>query len=212
VAPALHGDGIAKLDAVVLSHEDSDHIGGALTVLETFEVASMVSSLPARHALHGLAPHSRRCGAGDTWEWDGVRFEFLHPAGGEGVRRNNLSCVLRIVAGGRAMLLTGDIERVAEAELIARRLPKSDVLVVPHHGSRTSSSADFIAAVAPSLAIVPVGYRSRFGHPSAEVLERYRSHGTRVVRTDLEGAVTLRMGGALALQTERQRRGRYWLE
>ena len=211
VVPALRGDGIATLDLVVLSHEDSDHIGGALTVLESFEVGSMASSLPARHALHGLTPHSRRCAMGDAWEWDGVRFEFLHPSRGEAARRNNLSCVLRIVAGGRAVLLTGDIERAAEAQLVARNLPKSDVLLVPHHGSRTSSSADFIAAVAPSLAIVPVGYRSRFGHPNPEVLARYGAAGVRVLRTDLDGAVVLRLGETLAVQSERQERARYWL-
>ena len=212
VVPALRGEGIASLDLVVLSHEDNDHIGGALTVLESFEVAAMVSSLPGRHALHGLAPSSRRGAAGDAWEWDGVRFEFLHPSSGEAARRNNLSCVLRIVAGGRAVLLTGDIERAAEAELVARKLPKNEVLLVPHHGSRTSSSMEFIEAVSPSVAVVPVGYRSRFRHPSPEVLARYAAAGVRIVRTDLDGAIEMRLGSALTVETERQRRSRYWLQ
>ena len=215
VVPALRGDGVARLDLVVLSHEDNDHIGGALSVMESFEVDALASSLGAAHSLNGLVPHARRCAAHQDWEWDGVRFELLHPAKATtAAKRNNLSCVLRIAAGSQALLLTGDIERAAEAEMAAEgRALRSAVLLVPHHGSRTSSSAEFIAAVAPRWAIVPVGYRSRFGHPNAEVLERYRSAGVQLVRTDLDGAVAVRMGGAeLRLDSERHRRGRYWLQ
>jgi competence protein ComEC len=86
------------------------------------------------------------------------------------------------------------------------------VVLVPHHGSRSSSTADFIAAVAPRWAVVPVGYRSRFGHPNAEVLARYRAAGAQVLRTDLDGAITVQLGGEIALETERHRRGRYWLQ
>jgi competence protein ComEC len=213
VVPALRGDGLERLDAVVLSHEDGDHTGGAASVLETFEVDTLATSLAREHPLHALAPNVRRCRQGDGWDWDGVRFEFVHPQAERLVKRNDQSCVLRIVAGAAAMLLTADIERSAEAQLVAHPdTVRSDVLVVPHHGSRTSSTAEFIAAVAPRWAIVPVGYRSRFGHPHPEVLERYRAAGVEIVRTDLEGAVTVRLGGALAIETERERRGRYWLE
>ena len=211
VVPALRGQGISTLDLLVLTHEDTDHTGGALTVLESFEVAAVASSLPSAHPLHALAPNAHRCAAGESWEWDGVRFEFLHPSGADVVRRNNLSCVLRVAARGRAVLLTGDIERVAEAQLLAKAV-RSDVLVVPHHGSRTSSTPEFIAAVSPSWALVPVGYRSRFGHPSAEVLARYGAAGIPIVRTDLDGAISVRLGDTLTLQTERQLRARYWLQ
>ena len=211
VVPALRGQGISTLDLVILSHEDNDHIGGALTVLESFEVAALASSLAPAHPLNGLAPTARRCAAGDSWEWDGVRFEFLHPADGDTARRNNQSCVLRVVAGGHALLLTGDIERAAEAELAGKAI-RSDVLVVPHHGSRTSSTAEFIAAAAPSWAVVPVGYRSRFGHPNAEVLARYGRAGVTIVRTDLDGAIVVRLGDTLSVESERRRRGRYWLQ
>ena len=211
VVPALRGDGIASLDLVVLTHEDTDHIGGALTVLESFEVAALASSLPATHPLNGLAPHARRCAAGDAWQWDGVRFEVLHPSGSAAARRNDLSCVLRVAAGGHSVLLTGDIERAAEAGL-ARKEIRSDVLLVPHHGSRTSSTAEFIAAAAPRWAVVPVGYRSRFGHPNAEVLARYDGAGIAVLRTDRDGAISLRLAGTLSVETERQRRQRYWLQ
>lgn len=213
LVPALRGDGISMLDLVVLSHEDSDHIGGALTVLESFEVTALASSLGAGHSLNGLAPNARRCSAGYAWEWDRVRFEFVHPAESSTARRNNQSCVLRIVANGRATLLTGDIERAAEMELLARGAAlKSEVLLVPHHGSRSSSTAEFISAVSPDWAIVPVGYRSRFGHPSAEVLARYGAAGVRVLRTDRDGAIVMKIGETLSVESERQRRGRYWLQ
>jgi len=214
VVPALRGAGVGRLDLVVLSHEDGDHIGGALAVMESLEVQALASSLPREHPLQALAASARRCAPSDAWEWDGVRFEFLHPAALAGAgKRNDQSCVLRVATAGHAMLLTGDIERGAEGELVAaRRGVQSDVLLVPHHGSRTSSTPEFIAAVSPAWAIVPVGYRSRFGHPNAEVLERYRAAGARLVRTDLEGAVSLRMGEALTLDTERHSRARYWLQ
>lgn len=214
VLPALRGDGVERLDLMVLSHEDGDHIGGALSVLEGFEVAALASSLDPAHALNGLAPSARRCTAGEQWEWDGVRFAFLYPrsAPAPRSRRNDQSCVLRIAVGSQSMLLTGDIERGAEAELArdASAL-RSTVLVVPHHGSRSSSTAQFIAAVSPSWAIVPVGYRSRFGHPNAEVLARYGEAGVAIARTDMQGAISVRLGAAMTIEAERHRHGRYWL-
>jgi competence protein ComEC len=212
VLPALAGAGVTRLDLVVISHEDMDHMGGALSVLETLETDAIASSLHAAHSLHMLAPSSRRCRAGEAWTWDGVRFEFLHPAGAA-ARRNDMSCVLRIAAAGGSMLLTGDIGRQSEAEMLKRELPRSEILLVPHHGSRTSSSPEFIAAVAPRWAVVPVGYRSRFGHPAPEVLERYRTAGVQVLRTDLDGAITMTLEkNQTAPVSERVRRGRYWLQ
>jgi competence protein ComEC len=110
-------------------------------------------------------------------------------------------------------LLTGDIERAAEGDLISTsKNLKADVLLVPHHGSRTSSTAPFIAAVAPRWAIVTAGYRNRFGHPNAEVLERYGRASARVARTDRDGAVSVSLGEGIAVSTERARRARYWLQ
>jgi competence protein ComEC len=211
IVPFLRAAGLARLDLVVLSHEDSDHLGGALTVLESVDTDAMASSLPPAHPLNGLVAAPRGCLAGVAWEWDGVRFEFVHPAVIEKTtRRNNQSCVLRIASSAGAMLLTGDIERAAEMQILGQ---KADVLLVPHHGSRTSSSAEFIAAVAPRWAVVPAGYRNRFGHPNREVLERYRAAGVQVLRTDLDGAVSVRLAAAsIEVQTERRRRQRYWLQ
>jgi competence protein ComEC len=211
VVPLLRGAGIERLDMMVLSHEDTDHLGGALTVLETFEVRALASSLPPAHALNALVPEAARCAAGARWDWDGVRFEFLHPPPGwEVARRNNQSCVLRVQTAGGSMLLTGDIERLAEGNLLGKAL-KADVLLVPHHGSRTSSSEAFIEAVAPRWAVVTAGYRNRFGHPTREVLARYEQAGVRVLRTDLDGAteIILKQDSVL-VNPERALRPRYW--
>jgi len=214
VAPYLRAAGVARLDTMIVTHNDVDHAGGAASVLENFEVGELLSSLPAGHPLLGAVAGPRRCAAGTDWEWDGVRFAILHPqsAHAQARRSNDLSCVLKVSAGARAMLLTGDIESRAEAELVSRdpALLRADALLVPHHGSRTSSSADFLAAVGATAAIVPAGYRNRFGHPHAEVLDRLDA-AAQVLRTDRDGAVIVRItNSALVTEGERRRRRRYW--
>ncbi|HXU43038.1 MAG TPA: DNA internalization-related competence protein ComEC/Rec2 [Burkholderiales bacterium] len=212
VVPAMRGAGLERLDLLVLSHEDGDHIGGALSVLETLEVEAMASSLAAGHPLRGMVAAPRRCAAGESWQWDGVRFAFLTPDRSGSAKRNDQSCVLRIAVEGGAILLTGDIERSAEKALLSSAV-RSDVMLVPHHGSRTSSTPEFIAAVAPRWAIVAAGYRNRFGHPNGEVLERYRSAGVQIARTDLQGSIAVRLSAeGVGVQGERARRGRYWLQ
>jgi competence protein ComEC len=212
LVPELRAAGARGVDLMVLSHEDMDHIGGALSVLESLEVQGLASSLPQAHALNALVPAPRRCLAGESWDWDGVRFTFLHPRQDDApVRRNNLSCVMRIEAGGASILLTGDIERLAELSLLHHPEMKSEVMLVPHHGSRTSSSAEFIQAVAPRWAIVAAGYRNRFGHPNAEVLARYAAAGTSIFRTDRDGAIHVLLKSAeVRVEGERARRPRYW--
>lgn len=215
VLPYLRAIGVARLDGLVLTHNDMDHIGGAASVLAALEADRVLHSLAPASPLLALAPSAERCAAGQAWEWDGVRFEMLHPAaaGAAERRTNNLSCVLRVSARGRAMLLTGDIERAAEEQLLARAAARlrAEVLLVPHHGSRTSSGEEFLAAVAPRMAVAPVGYRNRFGHPAPEVLERYARAGVPVVRTDLDGALTVRLGASgVVIEAERDRRPRYW--
>jgi competence protein ComEC len=215
IAPYLRATGIARLDAMIVTHNDMDHAGGAASVIGNFEVDAFLSSLAPGHRLQALVAAPRRCLAGESWEWDGVRFAILHPAPGDYAARraNHLSCVLRIAAAGRTMLLTGDIERAAEDALLERDAAalRAEVLLVPHHGSRTSSSPGFLAAVQPATAIAPAGYRNRFGHPSAEVLERYRAAGISVQRTDRDGAVSVRLGAAgVSIVAERQARRRYY--
>jgi competence protein ComEC len=213
IAPYLRATGVERLDALIVTHNDIDHAGGAASVIENFEVDALLSSLSAGHPLLGSVAGAQRCAAGTAWEWDGVRFAILHPSGAEARARksNDLSCVLKVSAGGRSMLLTGDIEKPAEAELLMRDADElaADVLLVPHHGSRTSSTAEFLAAVGASAAVIPVGYRNRFRHPNAEVLERLS--GLKLLRTDRDGAVIVKFtGGQIGLDGERWRRRRYW--
>ena len=215
IAPYLRAQGIERLDAMIVTHHDMDHVGGAVSVIENFEVDTILSSLPAGHPLLGLAPRARRCAAGLGWEWDGIRFDVLHPPNlqTEFQKANNLSCVVKVSAGDRSMLLTGDIERLAEFDLLRRDALalRADALLVPHHGSRTSSSPEFLAAVRPAIAVTPAGYRNRFGHPNAEVLERLFALEIKVFRTDRDGAVTVRLSAsAMQIESERRRGRRYW--
>lgn len=219
ILPVLRAEGVTRLDALIVTHQDLDHLGGAQTILDHMEVGALLTSLPRNDALHALAVAPRRCARSDAWEWDGVRFELLHPAQEDYAARrrtNDLSCVLRVSVGARAMLLTGDIERAAEAALLERGPAgalRADVLLVPHHGSRTSSSEEFLDVVSPRWAVVAAGYRSRFGHPHERVLERYRARGARIARTDLDGAVSVRLDASSAhVESERARRPRYWRE
>ncbi|MDQ3058797.1 MAG: DNA internalization-related competence protein ComEC/Rec2 [Pseudomonadota bacterium] len=203
-----------RLDMVMLSHRDLDHIGGASAVLAMQPQARLLGSLEDGHALQALHP-SVRCAAGQRWVWDGVSFEVLHPlaADYEGVNRSNaMSCVLRISNASRTALLAGDIEAAQEWRLATsepERL-KADILLVPHHGSKTSSSAVFLDAVQPQLALVQAGYRSRFGHPAAPVVARYEARGIRLVRSDRCGAATWQSQQPEAIRCQRQAQAHYW--
>jgi len=218
ILPFLRASGIARLDAVVLSHDDNDHAGGAASVLSGLPVGILYSSLAAGHPALLVAPAYRPpCAAGQGWVWDGVRFDMLHPTAGsyaaDGIKANDRSCVLKISAAHGALLLSGDIETRSEAELLerARDELRADVLVVPHHSSHTSSTEEFIAAVRPRWAIIPTGYRNRFGHPKEDVVERYRISGARLLRTDSAGAVLVRFDATgIGVEPYRELRKRYW--
>jgi competence protein ComEC len=222
VAPFLRGAGIRSLDALVVSHQDLDHAGGALSLLQTVPVAVLRSSLPSDNAIVVRAATrgtAQRCAAGQQWEWDGIRFTMLHPPLSqyaiEGTKTNDLSCVLRVDSAYGSALLTGDIEARDEALLLQEKAPlRADALLVPHHGSRTSSTPPFVAAVAPRVAIFTTGYRNRFGHPRAEVVARYERIGATLMRSDRHGAVTLTFGpgkpASPAAARDDQRR--YWYD
>ena len=222
VVPFLRAAGIARLDAMIVSHADSDHSGGALSILHAVQVDRIVSSLPAEHPIvahRARGPPAEHCLAGMQWTWDGVAFEIVHPAPSaydDGARKSNdLSCVLRVVSGGGSLLLAGDIEAASEAEILARGAAiAADVLVVPHHGSRTSSLPAFVAAVSPHVAVIAAGYRNRFGHPRGEILARYAHAGAARPRTDLGGAitVTLARGKPIEVFAEREHARRYWYD
>jgi competence protein ComEC len=212
--PYLRASGVRRLDGLVLTHQDKDHAGGALSLLDGLPVAWTSSSLPEGHPFRDTAGH-RPCEDGQAWEWDGVRFELLHPAAGDYAakrRSNDLSCVLKVTTAHGSALLTGDIETLSEQALVGRhgeRL-RADVLLAPHHGSRTSSSPEFVAAAGAQTVVFPVGYRNRFRHPNAEVLRRYEATGARLARTDRDGAVTVDFAVSRRLTFEREARRRYW--
>jgi competence protein ComEC len=202
-----------KLDTLVLSHRDADHTGGAPAVLAMQPGAELLSSIEDGHELQALRP-ARRCEAGQSWRWDGVVFEVLHPRASDyagSVRSNALSCVLRISNGAQTALLVGDIEAAQEARLLADAAPlKADVLLVPHHGSKTSSSAAFLDAVQPRIALVQAGYRNRFGHPAAPVLARYEERQVRVFDSAHCGAASWRSDLPQRVPCQRKQALRYW--
>jgi competence protein ComEC len=208
VVPYLRALGVNHVDMLMVTHRDSDHAGGLASVQSALSVGEVRSSLPE---LHG-----QRCASGQNWVWEGVTFKVLHPAAeayAATTKSNHLSCVLMVEAGGRRMLLTSDIEAPDEAELLARYPGQlaADVLLVPHHGSRTSSTPEFIAAVGAADVVIPVGYRSRFGHPKAEIVARYESAGPRIWRTDRDGAVRILLDKEnRALSGWRSEHPRYW--
>ncbi len=214
VAPFLRQQGVTGLDLLMVSHGDNDHIGGATALADEWPPGRVLSSVPQRLAELG----AESCLGGMRWEWDGVGFELLHPradyAGG-GRRGNNRSCVLRVVTAGGSVLIPGDIEQPAETHLLANQPDRlaADILVVPHHGSRTSSSEAFIDAVAPQFALFPVGYRNRYGFPKADIAERYRQRDIRLLDSARHGAIRFRLGGEggiRLLDTWRQSARRYW--
>ena len=206
-----------RVDVLMLSHRDSDHTGGAFAVLAQQPQARLTGSIAGDPTLQALGP-AAPCLAGQGWQWDGVDFELLHPwpdtmgKGPQGQRSNALSCVLRVVdAHGAAALLAGDIEAAQEQALVARGAAlQADVLLVPHHGSKTSSSAPFLDAVQPRTALVQAAYRSRFGHPAPEVLQRLRERGIAVVESPRCGAATWASAQPDRVGCERQDRMRYW--
>lgn len=209
VQPFLRSVGIGRLDTVVVSHADNDHRGGLDSLAGLLDFERLLMSAPAP-----LPAGAQACAGGQSWRWDGVQFDMLYPPARERYQGNNSSCVLRISAGQSAALLSGDIERAAEAALVAERgaALASQLLIAPHHGSQTSSTLPFLAAVRPRIAVVAAGYRSQFGHPAPQVAQRYEAHGIALYNTALSGALelTLGQGETRAPIAYRVDRPRYW--
>lgn len=215
LVPYFRAGGVGRIDRLAISHDDLDHTGGAAAVQAGLRVVSVVSGLPEDHALFGAgAGASLPCWAGEGWQWDGVGFEILHPAEGEVFRSDNdNSCVLRVVARGGSVLLAGDIEAVAERSMIGRSAEAlaSSVVVVPHHGSKSSSGADFVGAVAPRHAIHSAGWLNQFRHPHPTTLERWAKAGAQNWRTDVQGAIRVDVDlTGVQVSAERERSARYW--
>jgi competence protein ComEC len=238
VLPYLYGKGIARLDRMMLSHGDMDHIGGANSVLHEISVGQIQSSLPSSHELLNserkkFVPHLN-CIQGQSWSWDGVRFEVLHPSLDDYLKlekqvnsvesssqvamrkakSNSMSCVLKVSTPHNSILLLGDIERAQENKLL-QTVPQqlqANIVIAPHHGSGTSSSLPFLLATDAKYAIFQVGYRNPYRHPKTEVWQRYVQIGIHPLRTDQEGAIQIQLGASLNLQSYRSTYVRYWHE
>jgi competence protein ComEC len=215
---ALRAAGVSAIDTLILSHNDGDHVDGAHAVLGAVDV-SRIAGVPPRPARPDEAaftvPPVSPCLAGQSWEWDAVQFRFLRPPPGMPVKAsdNSKGCVLMIRSRSGSLLIPADIGQKEETSMVADSADAlhADVLVVPHHGSNGSSSAEFIAAVRPALAIATNGYLNPFRHPRPEVLARYAEAGVAVWRSDETGAVSIDfMNGSWAAQAWRPHHPHYW--
>ena len=215
LVPLLRAMG-EKIDLLMLSHRDLDHIGGAPAVLAMQPQAKLVSSIEDSHELQAVRK-SERCVAGQSWRWDGVDFEVLHPLASDydsTAKSNAMSCVLRISNGIKTALLAGDLEAAQELRLVANpelnpKL-KADFLLMPHHGSKTSSTGAFLDAVQPQFALAQAGYRNRFNHPVESVLQRYADRQIRVIKSPVCGAATWRSQQSGEVVCQRTLVMRYW--
>ncbi|MGF6665884.1 DNA internalization-related competence protein ComEC/Rec2 [Paraburkholderia atlantica] len=244
VVPFLQAQGVTTLDTLMISHADSDHAGGAPAVLDAIEVRQLVAGLAPDNSLWPQAKqHGTRtlpCVAGQRWQWDGVEFAVLWPdAGALTGKANEHCCVLRVstlsatnaghaaaLAGANAprvaALLSADIEAPTERALLARdrKMLRAQVLMVPHHGSKTSSTEPFLDSIDPSIALFQVGYENRFHHPNAGVFARYVARHIELARSDRDGAVRVDVdpgsrgeeGAVLTLERYRDMHRRYWME
>jgi competence protein ComEC len=238
VVPYLRGEGVKKLDGFVVSHNDEDHSGGAASVLAQLPVSWLASSFDLPEI--DQAQKQMKCFAGQHWIWDNVNFEVLYPSAesykNESLTDNNRSCVVKVTSQFGSILLTGDIEAEAEKALLENALGsnnhapsgdantsnyllksdvlKSDVLVAPHHGSKTSSTIAFVQAVGAKQVIFTVGYLNRFKHPKPMIEKRYEESGANIYRSDYEGALLLDFtrNKPIKIETWRQSQPRYWQE
>jgi len=210
ILPFLRHHGLQAIDTLVVSHGDSDHIGGMETLLGLTRVDRLITSVP------GKMPHVpfEVCHAGQSWLWEGVTFQMLHPEEVSAGRGNDDSCVLHVSGKAFSMLLTGDIEAPAERELLLRapQALKADLLVAPHHGSKTSSTEPFISAVEPRWVLFPTGYRNRYRFPARPVVERYHRAGIVMLDTAASGAITVRheLTRGIVIEEYRKVHQRYW--
>lgn len=189
IVPFLQSQNIQYLDLLMLSHGDQDHQGGLAELLGEVKAGRVVSGQPERIKLP--VKEVELCHSGQSWHWDGVKFEVLWPEqsmhtnpSGLWTSANNHSCVLRVSSAAQTLLLSGDIEKAVEDKLLNNNaVLQADILVAPHHGSNSSSSSAFIQVVDPRLAIFSAAYRSRFGHPHKKVLKRYKDAGVKWLNT-----------------------------
>ncbi|MBD8272104.1 DNA internalization-related competence protein ComEC/Rec2 [Pseudomonas fluorescens] len=207
VLPSLKKLGIERLDMLLLSHADADHAGGAPAIARGLPIRRVVGGetegLPASL---GAEP----CSSGERWEWDGVSFALWQWS--DATSGNAKSCVLQVQANGERLLLTGDIDSAAEHALLDTPLAvPTDWLQAPHHGSRSSSSKPFVQRLAPKSVLISRGRGNAFGHPHSQVIERYKTLGSRIYDSAEQGAVRLQLGAFQPAVVARSQR-RFWRE
>jgi len=208
IIPFLRHKNINRLDKLILSHKDNDHRGGFSSLKKEISISEVLSSYGEK----GSYP----CRAGDNWRWEGVFFEVLNPEPGHAFKkRNNASCVLRISAGKESVLLSADIEKKAEKQLVQRYSDAlhSTYLIAPHHGSKTSSSSAFLKAVNPEYVLIPVGYRNRYRMPHSSVLVRYHAQSIKSLLSYSSGAISIKLGqknSSSAPYEYRKNHRKYW--
>ncbi len=207
VLPYLRASGVSNVDMLIISHGDNDHIGGANSILAGMPVGNVLSSVPER------LPQAHYCRVGQGWRWDGVEFSIISPGHDGAARGNNGCCVLLVSSSYGNILLPGDIEARAEKMLVERFSEKlsAKVLVVPHHGSKTSSTPAFINQINPAVALIPVGYRNPYHHPNKQVLKRYIASKAAIYDSASAGAIeVLLRGRGMEVSGYRQSARRYW--
>ncbi|MGZ8224588.1 MAG: DNA internalization-related competence protein ComEC/Rec2 [Methylobacter sp.] len=209
ILPFLRGQGISKIDRLIISHGDNDHIGGAESLMRGIHTGKVLTSVPQK--LSDYAPIV--CATGRSWVWDQVKFTILSPQAQRFVSENDNSCVLKVQSEHGTVLLTGDIEAEAESWLVETygKNLKANVLIAPHHGSKTSSTTTFLQVIQPDYVLIPAGYRNQFGHPHKEVMLRYRNIKAKSLNVADSGAIQINFRKkAFTVQLMRETESKYW--
>ena len=209
VVPSIINMGLKKIDLLVVSHADNDHIGGAQSILEAFPVTSIITSVPSQFSF------AEPCVEGRIFEWDHVQFSFLYPEKNQSYFGNDSSCVLKINNGSQTILLPGDIEKFAETKLLEKSANQlaTTILIAPHHGSRTSALSTFVDALHPQYVLYSTGYRNRYHFPHPSVYMIYKNHHAYQFNTAESGAIQIKIEKNKAVQIieYRKQHRRYWM-
>lgn len=214
VLPYLLRQGISRPDRIVISHADQDHAGGYYALEDDFKGVPIYSGTPKEFAeKFPDTPTAFDCHLSEGWIWDGVSFEFVTTRPSSSASENDRSCVLKVSLGAKSILIAGDIESRQEQALLRDRAGRlvADILVAPHHGSLSSSTSDFIAAVGARHVIFTTGFLNRWGFPRTDIVERYLASSSNVYQTDKTGAISIECNKLeCQLQSYRQENPRIW--